>query len=103
MGPSCLVSSGELCYGRCLQQKWIPVLRENAPSVKERAYSSFLPAPETSFFMPRDDDKNNNSRGRRDRPSGGKGRSGVPRGPEKKFAKRGFGAKDGGGKNDGER
>jgi 23S rRNA pseudouridine2605 synthase len=38
--------------------------------------------------MPRDNDKNNDSRGRRDRPSG-KGRSGVPRGPEKKFAKRG--------------
>ena len=43
--------------------------------------------------MPRDNDKDNNSRGRRDRPSGGKGRSGVPRGPEKKFAKRGFGGK----------
>ncbi len=43
--------------------------------------------------MPRDSDKNNDSRGRRDRPSGGKGRSGVPRGPEKKFAKRGFGGK----------
>src|SRR5579863_2163945 len=43
--------------------------------------------------MPRDNDKNNDSRGRRDRPSGGKGRSGVPRGPEKKFAKRGFAGK----------
>jgi 23S rRNA pseudouridine2605 synthase len=43
--------------------------------------------------MPRDSDKNNDSRGRRDRPSGGKGRSGVPRGPEKKFAKRGFAGK----------
>ncbi len=43
--------------------------------------------------MPRDSDKNNDSRGRRDRPSGGKGRSGVPRGPDKKFAKRGFGGK----------
>ncbi len=43
--------------------------------------------------MPRDNDKDNNSRGRRDRPSGGKGRSGVPRGPEKKFAKRGFAGK----------
>jgi 23S rRNA pseudouridine2605 synthase len=43
--------------------------------------------------MPRDNDKNNDSRGRRDRPSGGKGRSGVARGPEKKFAKRGFGGK----------
>jgi 23S rRNA pseudouridine2605 synthase len=48
--------------------------------------------------MPRDNDKNNDSRGRRDRPSGGKGRSGAARGPEKKFAKRGFG-----GKSDGER
>jgi 23S rRNA pseudouridine2605 synthase len=38
--------------------------------------------------MPRDNDKNNDSRGRRDRPSGGKGRSGAARGPEKKFAKR---------------
>jgi 23S rRNA pseudouridine2605 synthase len=44
--------------------------------------------------MPRDSDKNNDSRGRRDRPFGGKGRSGVARGPEKKFAKRGFTGKD---------
>jgi 23S rRNA pseudouridine2605 synthase len=54
--------------------------------------------------MPRDSDKNNDSRGRRDRPGGkgragdrevrgGKGRSGVARGPEKKFAKRGFGGR----------
>src|ERR1700733_8392104 len=43
--------------------------------------------------MPRDNDKDNDSRGRRDRPSGGKGRSGVPRGPDKKFAKRGFAGK----------
>src|SRR5438552_12814579 len=63
-------------------------------------------------FMPRDSDKNNDSRGRRDRPGsgqgrtgggkgragGGKGRSGAARGPEKKFAKRGFA-----GKGDGER
>jgi 23S rRNA pseudouridine2605 synthase len=54
--------------------------------------------------MPRDTDKNNDSRGRRDRPGGGKGagkgggkgRSGAARGPEKKFAKRGFAAKDDG-------
>ncbi|KJC45560.1 pseudouridine synthase [Bradyrhizobium sp. LTSP857] len=45
--------------------------------------------------MPRDSDKDNDSRGRRGptkgRPAGGppKGRSGKPRGPEKKFAKRG--------------
>src|SRR3984957_5613726 len=44
-------------------------------------------------FMPRDNDKNNDSRGRRDRPPSGKGRSGLPRGPEKKFAKRGFAGK----------
>jgi len=43
--------------------------------------------------MPRDSDKNNDSRGRRDRPSGGKGRSGAARGPEKKLAKRGFAGK----------
>jgi 23S rRNA pseudouridine2605 synthase len=48
--------------------------------------------------MPRDNDKNNDSRGRRDRPSGGKGRSGAARGPEKKFAKRGFAGKDFAGK-----
>jgi 23S rRNA pseudouridine2605 synthase len=53
--------------------------------------------------MPRDNDKNNDSRGRRDRPSGGKGRSGAARGPEKKFAKRGFAGKGGGDKPDGER
>src|ERR1700712_5193822 len=53
-------------------------------------------------FMPRDNDKNNDSRGRRDRqgPAGGKGRSGAARGPEKKFAKRGFAGKSEG---DGER
>jgi len=53
--------------------------------------------------MPRDTDKNNDSRGRRDRPErarseGGKGRSGAARGPEKKFAKRGFGGKESGGR-----
>src|SRR6202011_4235376 len=55
--------------------------------------------PETRPFMPRDNDKNNDSRGRRDRPSGGKGRSGAARGPDKKFAKRGFAGKS----DDGER
>src|ERR1700692_4118378 len=61
------------------------------------------------IFMPRDNDKNNDSRGRRDRPSGGKGRSGAARGPDKKFAKRGFAGKSEGekrpyaGKSDGER
>jgi 23S rRNA pseudouridine2605 synthase len=49
--------------------------------------------------MPRDNDKNNDSsRGRRDGPSGGKGRSGAARGPEKKFAKRGFAGKSDGDK-----
>jgi 23S rRNA pseudouridine2605 synthase len=42
--------------------------------------------------MPRDNDKDNDSRGRRARPPG-KGRSGVPRGPDKKFAKRGLAGK----------
>jgi len=49
--------------------------------------------------MPRDSDKDNDSRGRRGPPKGShkgphkgppKGRSGKPRGPDKKFAKRGF-------------
>ena len=53
--------------------------------------------------MPRDNDKNNDSRGRRDRPPGGKGRSGAARGPEKKFAKRGFAGKDFADKREGER
>ena len=48
--------------------------------------------------MPRDNDKNNDSRGRRDRPSGGKGRSGAARGPDKKFAKRSFAGKSEGDK-----
>ncbi|WP_257192692.1 MULTISPECIES: pseudouridine synthase [unclassified Bradyrhizobium] len=44
--------------------------------------------------MPRDSDKDNDSRGRRGPPKGG--RSGKARGPEKKFAKRGFeGKKEG--------
>ena len=53
--------------------------------------------------MPRDSDKNNDSRGRRDRPGAGKGRSGAARGPEKKFAKRGFAGKGDGDERDGER
>ena len=44
--------------------------------------------------MPRDNDKNNDSRrGRREGPPHAKARSGKPRGPEKKFAKRGFAGK----------
>jgi 23S rRNA pseudouridine2605 synthase len=58
--------------------------------------------------MPRDNDKNNDSRGRRDRPGGGRdggarGRSGAARGPEKKFAKRGFGGRGDGEERGGER
>jgi 23S rRNA pseudouridine2605 synthase len=48
--------------------------------------------------MPRDSDKNNDSRGKRDRPPGGKNRSGAARGPDKKFAKRGFAGKSEGDK-----
>ena len=49
--------------------------------------------------MPRDNDKNNAPpRGRRDGPPGGKGRSGAARGPDKKFAKRGFTGKGDGAK-----
>jgi 23S rRNA pseudouridine2605 synthase len=40
--------------------------------------------------MPRDGEKDNHSRGGPKRRSGGKGRSGIPRGAEKKFAKRAF-------------
>ncbi|MGY8634436.1 pseudouridine synthase [Bradyrhizobium sp. 14AA] len=47
--------------------------------------------------MPRDSDKDNDSRGRRDR-GPAKGRSGKARGPEKKFAKRGFEGKGDGDK-----
>ncbi|MGJ5178749.1 pseudouridine synthase [Bradyrhizobium oligotrophicum] len=58
--------------------------------------------------MPRDTDKDNDSRGRRGGPprgrsEGAKGRSGAARGPEKKFAKRGAGPKDGAGKSFGKR
>ena len=53
--------------------------------------------------MPRENDKNNDSRGRRDRPGGGKGRSGKPRGPEKKFTKRGFEGKKFGGERGGDK
>ena len=61
-----------------LQQKWIPVLRENAPRFsRARMHFDLSLASETRPFMPRDNDKDNDSRGRRDRPSGGKGRSGV--------------------------
>ncbi|WP_426411508.1 pseudouridine synthase [Bradyrhizobium ganzhouense] len=46
--------------------------------------------------MPRDSDKDNDSRGRRGPAKGG--RSGKPRGPDKKFAKRGFEGKGDGDK-----
>jgi 23S rRNA pseudouridine2605 synthase len=48
--------------------------------------------------MPGDNNKKNGSRARPNRPSGRKGRSGAARGPEKKFAKRGFAGKSEGGK-----
>src|ERR1700688_4270827 len=53
--------------------------------------------------MPRDNEKKNDSSGLRDRPSGGKGRSGAARGPEKKFAKRGVAGKDFPDKRDGDK
>jgi 23S rRNA pseudouridine2605 synthase len=43
--------------------------------------------------MPRDNDKHNNSRGRPNRPSGRKGRSGVPHGPEGRLPRRPFASK----------
>src|SRR5215467_8370069 len=71
----------------------MPVWPEHAAR-RERAQCSFR-RPLVRFFMPRDNDKDNaSSRGRRDR-GPAKGRSGKPRGPEKKFAKRGFGDKGG--------
>jgi 23S rRNA pseudouridine2605 synthase len=53
--------------------------------------------------MPRDSDKDNDSRGRRGPPKGPSkgGRSGKPRGPDKKFAKRGFEGKSFEGKGEG--
>src|SRR5437764_9856771 len=82
-----------------LQQKWIPVLRDHAArkaSAHDRHLTctrrtSIRRTPEVRAFMPRDSDKHNDSR---DRPPGGKGRSGRARGPEKKFAKRGLAGKD---------
>jgi 23S rRNA pseudouridine2605 synthase len=66
------------------------------------AHNALLAGPKRDFLMPRDNDKDNDSsRGRRDRgPSKGpfKGRTGKPRGPDKKFAKRGFAGKDEGDK-----
>jgi 23S rRNA pseudouridine2605 synthase len=53
-----------------------------------------VPSRQDEPFMPRDNDKYNDSpRGRREGQHAGKGRSGKPRGPEKPFAKRGFGPK----------
>ncbi|MDE2376216.1 pseudouridine synthase [Bradyrhizobium sp.] len=48
--------------------------------------------------MPRNRDEDNDSRRGRDDRAPRQGRSGKPRGPEKKFAKRGFGGKDDGDK-----
>jgi 23S rRNA pseudouridine2605 synthase len=88
-------------------------LRENALRSDERARHHHASRPhqldcyfiytQTRPFMPRDNDKNNDSRGRRDRPGGSKRRSGAARGPEKKFAKRGFAGKDFAGKSDGDK
>jgi 23S rRNA pseudouridine2605 synthase len=64
-------------------------MRLNPERALGRSVRIFMP-PRVET-MPRDSDKNNDSpRGRRDRPGDGKGRSGAARGPEKKFAKRGF-------------
>src|SRR5271154_1684437 len=97
----------------------MPVLRDTAAQgmsarvIAVPALSRFQPYS-GEIFMPRDNDKNNDSsRGRRGRPGsgkgrtgdgkgragGGKGRSGAARGREKKFAKRGFAGKS----DDGER
>src|SRR3979490_2576059 len=92
-----------------LQQKWIPILRENAPRTKSARifrHASLVHVSliansaraQVSPFMPRDNDKDNDSRGRRDRPTGGKGRSGAAPGAAKNSAKRDFA-----GKSDGER
>jgi 23S rRNA pseudouridine2605 synthase len=71
--------------------------RARAVSLCQPVHISLIansPIPEARPFMPRDNDKDNaSSRGRRDRPSGGKGRSGAARGPDKKFAKRDFAGK----------
>jgi 23S rRNA pseudouridine2605 synthase len=85
--------------------------RARALSLCQPVHGSLIAISSTvRAFMPRDNDKNNDSRGRRDRPGdgkgragGGKGRSGAARGPEKKFAKRGFAGKDFAGKSEGER
>jgi len=75
---------------------------------RERAYYR-SPCILSETFMPRDTDKNNDSRGRRDRPSGGKGRSSPARGvggPKRSYGgpKKDFGPKkEFGGKRDGER
>src|SRR4030081_464100 len=101
MVRSCLVTLVKLCYWKPIQQKWIPVLRETAPRAKS-ARVVVMPAcphpsdchssvPETRPFMPRDNDKNNDSRGRRDRPRGGEARWHQAAGPGKELAERAFG------------
>src|SRR3954452_6590069 len=95
----------QVCYCIALQQNRTPI--SCVTCAAQSARITLRPAPRSETFMPRDTDKDNDSRGRRDRPTrarseGGKGRSGAARGPEKKFAKRGtggkdFGAKEGGG------
>src|SRR6185437_10951682 len=86
-------------YRFCVRMRLEP--RARALSLCQPVHGSLIAISSTvRLFMPRDNDKDNDSRGRRDRPSGGKGRSGAARGPEKKFAKRGFGGKDFAGKSD---
>ena len=60
----------------------------------ERAYHLWS-YPRSETFMPRDNDKNDDSRGRQDRQSRRRRQrpSGAARGPDKKFAKRGFAGK----------
>src|SRR5260370_390041 len=72
------------------------IARASSPTQPVRLSLITSSSTHESPFMPRDNDKNNDSRGRRDRP--GKGRSGAARGPEKKFAKRGFAGKSDGDK-----
>src|SRR6516164_7383892 len=75
------------------QQKWIFGFAKDAPRLARLSPLSSTPVkPFSETLMPRHNDKDNDSRGRRERPDSRTGRSGKPRGSEQKFAKRGFGA-----------
>src|SRR6516164_3696615 len=75
------------------QQKWIFGFAKDAPRLARLSPLSSTPVkPFSETLMPRHNDKDNDSRGRRERPDSRMGRSGKPRGSEQKFAKRGFGA-----------